>query len=1131
MDKKLPISTRKMIFRLIHLVVIASVPLVIAVYLYDHAEKNDARRFVVTSAKNSLIHSNLTITQYLLQAQSYVQSMASQAASAQMSLAYGQLTDYATLIKNAGCGDIYRGESIRPFDSTLITLKILGNVFCGDTIVGDKRALRHALKNGFNLFAAMQSAHATYPFLQWSYFYDAKHLFSTVYPYFSQEYLLQTTGTKNVTEALKVIYDAGGTSPLTLVGPVNNKRKKCIWTTPYIDAGGKGLMVSVLSPLYIKGEYTGVIGTDITLSSLHELLASSPSDGNLWILDKEHHVLARTGAHRADSALSLAKASTLFPQPLNTLFFTADTLPDHLTVAGLHCLSIPMYIDGWHICMTFEEENLLFQEKNVSNEWLVIVVIFSVFILTIFFIGRQYVIPALHLSTFLQRQLQDYCTPIPRVPHQWLHVFERVAGLVSDRAGGFTRSYIQQKAIASIATLKEVASGTIDVVAEKITELGAESMGVERVGVWLLGEVPHTLTCIDMYDKNLNKHSKGIHVPHSGFAQDFEAFKSQRFFDSTNSIHDHMIGRYLNDPLLCSRVTAVLDAAIRVGESDFGIVCFEHVQTLHQWEQDEIAFACQMADQIALTIINRDRLKTQATLRDSEERFRGLFENSRDAICVISYPELMFVDANQAAINLFKVKDRETFLKRGPISCSPSLQPDAQPSERYRTLHVEQALACGVATFEWNHRRADGALFPSQVILNKFVFRETVFLQASIRDLSQQKRLEEHLRQSQRLESIGQLAGGVAHDFNNLLTGISGYVELVKETLEASHPCRDMINEIGTISERASNLTHQLLAFSRQQVIEPRVVMLNTIIEELHKMLSRVIGEDIRLTKTLQKELYPVKVDRGQIEQVLVNLVVNARDAMPDGGVLEIATASIVLDEGYCTKHSTAINPGVYCMLAVSDTGCGIPKELLNRIFEPFFTTKPVGKGTGLGLAMVWGAVKQNDGFMDVYSEVNKGTTFKIYFPALLEAIPDFAAEKAFLSREEVSDITILLVEDDPIVRQIAYRLLCKHGYSVIVCPSPEEAIEQARTYPKTIHLLLTDVIMPGMSGNLMAEQIMLIRPGIAVLYGSGYTENIIAHHGVLDEGVNFICKPYTAHLLIKKIDQILKNSRLKALA
>jgi signal transduction histidine kinase len=380
---------------------------------------------------------------------------------------------------------------------------------------------------------------------------------------------------------------------------------------------------------------------------------------------------------------------------------------------------------------------------------------------------------------------------------------------------------------------------------------------------------------------------------------------------------------------------------------------------------------------------------------------------------------------------------------------------------------------------------------------------------------------EKQLIQSQKLEAVGRLAGGISHDFNNLLTVILGYSDIMKRNMQEGHPLRRNVEEIVRASERAASLTRQLLAFSRKQVMQPKVVDLNTVVTDLEKMLRRMIGEDVELRVSLHGELGNIKADPVQLEQVLMNLVVNARDAMPRGGKLSIETSNIYLDEAYAREHLSVV-PGDYVMLAISDTGCGMDEETRLHIFEPFFTTKEQGKGTGLGLSMVYGIVRQSGGNIWVYSEEGRGTTFKIYFPRIAADAEDYKRSAQMCDVPRGAE-TILLVEDAELVRNLARQVLEGAGYRVLEAASAEAAIDLCeRSNGDRIDLLLTDVVMPGMSGNEMSRILLSKQPGMPVLYMSGYTDDAIVQHGVLEAGINFLQKPFTPGALALKVREVL---------
>jgi PAS domain S-box-containing protein len=387
-------------------------------------------------------------------------------------------------------------------------------------------------------------------------------------------------------------------------------------------------------------------------------------------------------------------------------------------------------------------------------------------------------------------------------------------------------------------------------------------------------------------------------------------------------------------------------------------------------------------------------------------------------------------------------------------------------------------------------------------------------------DITDRKHLADQLRQSQKMQAVGELAGGVAHDFNNLLMVMKGHAEMLLDTLPARSSERQNVEQIQQAAERAAALTRQLLAFSRMQVLQPRVLDLNDVVSGMIKMVSRVIGENIELAFLPGAKLGSVKADPGQIEQVVLNLVVNARDAMPDGGRLTIETSNIELDRSYAAKHDI-VEPGPYVMLTVTDTGCGIDQETQARIFEPFFTTKGPGKGTGLGLATVYGVVKQSGGYIWVYSEVAHGTTFKVYLPRVAAVAEKAVAEKPAVKPTAGTE-TILFVEDEESVRELVGEYLRARGYNVLESPDGVKALAIAEQFAEPIQLLITDVVMPKLSGRELATRLSAARPDLKVLYISGYTDDSVFRHGVLEGGMSFLQKPFNLKAMAQKVREVL---------
>jgi len=513
--------------------------------------------------------------------------------------------------------------------------------------------------------------------------------------------------------------------------------------------------------------------------------------------------------------------------------------------------------------------------------------------------------------------------------------------------------------------------------------------------------------------------------------------------------------------------------------------------------------------------------RAEKALLESEEGYRTAIENSNDGVAIDKDGLHLFV--NKKFLELFGYNYPEEVIGKHLVL---TVHPDDK--DRVKEINLKRQRGEDVPSrYEFKGIRKDGEIIYIEVSATKTTYHgETVSL-AYLRDITERKKaeqeiaaLQEQFRQSQKMEAIGQLAGGIAHDFNNILTIIKGYSQLSLSELKKKDPLRENIEEIQKASERAANLTHQLLAFSRRQIMDVKVLDVNTILRDLDKMLHRIIGEDIELIRLLAEDLGRVKTNPGQIEQVIMNLAVNARDAMPKGGKLTIETANVELDGKYALKH-IAVKPGHYVMLSMSDTGMGMKPEVKERIFEPFFTTKEKGKGTGLGLSTVYGIVKQIGGNIWVYSEPGHGTTFKIYLPRVDEP-PEAWKENEVKEEIPGGRETVLIVEDDESVRKMALLVLEKKGYTVLEAKDGNEALLLCKARKEPIHLILTDVVMPGISGRQLVDQLKEVHQDIKSLYMSGYTDNAIVHHGVLRKGMNFIQKPFTIDELMNKVRKVL---------
>jgi PAS domain S-box-containing protein len=568
----------------------------------------------------------------------------------------------------------------------------------------------------------------------------------------------------------------------------------------------------------------------------------------------------------------------------------------------------------------------------------------------------------------------------------------------------------------------------------------------------------------------------------------------------------------------------VILAKIRRGES---IKHLETVRLRKNGDRIEVSLTVSSihgaaGEVVGASSIARDiteRKHAEKELRKSEERFCRLFDSNTIGISVADLGG-QILESNDAYLAMIGYTREE--LLSGVVRWD-----DMTPAE-YREkdqIAVEQLQRTGVAQpYEKEIIRKDGTRTPLLIGIAMLEASEGSIIAYTV-DLSSRRQLEEQFRQAQKMEAVGQLAGGVAHDFNNLLTVILGYAGLLATQAGQGSPLSESIGEVRKAGERAASLTQQLLAFSRRQVLLPEILDLNGIVTEMHNMLLRVIGEDVELIRSCAPDLAEVKADRGQIEQVLMNLVVNARDAMPKGGKLTIETANVELDESYARDHA-GVRPGPYVMLAVSDTGVGMDADTLSHMFEPFFTTKEKGKGTGLGLATVYGIVKQSGGYVWVYSEPGHGTTFKVYLPRVEEK-QETPRRAAPVVAEDVSGSqTILLVEDEEAVRRLVRMVLEGKGYTVLEASGWQAALEIAGQHRKPIHLVITDVVMPGVGGPELASRLEAGRPGIRVLFMSGYTDGAVVNHGLLSSATAFLQKPFTPAVLLRKVREVIETTR-----
>jgi len=563
--------------------------------------------------------------------------------------------------------------------------------------------------------------------------------------------------------------------------------------------------------------------------------------------------------------------------------------------------------------------------------------------------------------------------------------------------------------------------------------------------------------------------------------------------------------------LVGSASPAWLGVPLKTPSATIGVMVVQHYQNENAYDQRDLEFLDSVGGHIALAI---ERVRAEEALRKSESMFRLLFSHTPLPMWVFDIESLRFLQVNEAASKQYGFSENE-------FRCMTfrDIRPDGNESSFAK--HVEEWKQDGRHHGHWRHQRKDGKSFEVDVVSHKLEYAGRSVRLVVAQDVSERQLLEQQLRQAQKMEAIGRLAGGVAHDFNNLLMVIKGHTELLLDVLPVADHVTRKIEQIDRSADRATALTRQLLAFSRMQVLQPRPMNLNSVVDEMGKLLPRLIGEDIELMVRASPDLGTIRADASQMEQIIMNLAVNARDAMPNGGKLIIETQNIELDHYYREAHPI-VQPGRYVLLSVSDTGTGMDAETQAHIFEPFFTTKEQGKGTGLGLATVYGVVKQSGGFVWVYSELGKGTTFKIYLPRVdeLAAAVIAASVPAQVLR---GTETVLLAEDEQDVREVAREFLESAGYRVLQAPSGDAALQLASKHVGTIDLLVTDMVMPGMSGQELARQLRVVRRDLRVLYMSGYSEHA-AEEATKSEGSAVLAKPFSRSALLRTAREVLQK-------
>ncbi len=562
--------------------------------------------------------------------------------------------------------------------------------------------------------------------------------------------------------------------------------------------------------------------------------------------------------------------------------------------------------------------------------------------------------------------------------------------------------------------------------------------------------------------------------------------------------------------LVGSPSPAWLGVPLKTPKATIGVLVVQHYENENAYDIRDMEFLSSVGGHIALAI---ERRRAEDALRKNEEMFRLLFSNNPLPTWVLDRETLRFLEVNDAAVQQYGYS-RDEFRNMSLLDV------DHGEEKEKRINHFRQWNGDGRYHGSWKHRKKDGNVLEVESVSHELNYAGQRVRLVVAQDVSARHLLEQQFRQAQKMEAVGRLAGGVAHDFNNLLMVIKGHTELLRNAISPTDQFSKKIEQIERAADRATSLTRQLLAFSRMQVLQPRVMNLNEVVEDMGRLLPRLIGEDIDLEIRTAKNLRAIKADASQMEQVIMNLVVNARDAMPNGGRLLIETSNEDLDSAYNIVHPV-VRQGSYILLAVSDNGMGMDAETQAHIFEPFFTTKPQGKGTGLGLATVYGVVKQSGGFVWVYSELGKGTSFKIYLPRVDQPVVKSGSTQ-FVSEVPRGTETILLAEDEQDVREVAKEFLESGGYTVIEARDGAEALQLEETHEGAIGLLITDMVMPGMNGQELAGRLQQKRAGLQTLYMSGYSERAAAESAQGDSSIRLLTKPFSRSALLRTVHEIL---------
>jgi PAS domain S-box-containing protein len=663
----------------------------------------------------------------------------------------------------------------------------------------------------------------------------------------------------------------------------------------------------------------------------------------------------------------------------------------------------------------------------------------------------------------------------------------------------------QEAALIALTRRKEASEDDVLTSLRRITEVSSRTLGVARVSVWRYNADRTAMRCVDLHELAADRHSSGIELEVVDLPRYLQALAQDDAIAADDVTEEPRFAELVESYLRPLGITSMMDASVLSDGALAGVVCFEHVGPPRQWTLDERTFAVATANVVALVLEEWERKEAEEALRASEQRFRQVTENIDEVFWLTDVEKHEMIYISPAYSRVWG-RTCES-LKADPRSWIDAIHPEDRERVREAALTAQTTGAYDLeyrivrpdGTERWVHDRA----FPIRDAEHR-VYR----IAGVAEDMTRRRQLEDQLRQSQKMDAIGQLAGGVAHDFNNLLAVIQMASSVLLTRPSTAAEMQEGLQQILAVSEQAANLTRQLLTFSRRSVRQARDIDLAEVTGGMTKLLRRILGEDLTLETRIAHSLPLVNADPGMMEQVLMNLAVNARDAMPEGGRLHISLDVLDISADDVGQRPRAV-PGRFVRLLVQDTGCGIQPQDIPRIFEPFFTTKDAAKGTGLGLATVFGIVEQHHGWIDVTSEVGRGTTFEVFLPALTTSRAAARNETTTLKFPRGTE-SILLVEDDPAVRRLARVSLEHCGYRVHEAESPGVALALWETLPESVDLLFTDLIMPGgMTGRELAERLVERQPGLKVIYSSGYSYEVVRPELRLTPGFNFLQKPY----------------------